>query len=580
LPDYLAFRHLMSKKLRIVSITLILLVVIVSYFSFLANPQNVSPNPKTNFQNQITEKPKNNTIYFSIPNAVNEYFEGQNHFSFDNRSYSKFVTPKLFTKIAQQIKNNTNTQNKNETFTNLVLNFVQQINYKKSAPKFAIETLADNYGDCDSLSYLAASIMKAAGLDVVLFLYENQTINHMNVGVNLPEKKLCSSNTTNSFFYQYNEKKYFVAETTSKGWKLGQQPKKYFNSKPKIIPIQDFDEFFFEPIPTRINYPLNPSELSLNIKPVLSDQKISETIEVFGSLNPKLKNQKIVILVKHESFLDTITKSVYTDNSGKYQATINVSTQGKYSVQSVWMGNEDFSASETQKIIVNIGLSNILKDCEETKQVAVANQIIQIPTLNDLGKRILVDQPVKTIFDKNYSMSQLNIKTKVTMFGNEQEYFTKQDVIVPEHKKQFFDGDKFITEIVPEKTVEVRNFRDKLHSKFLLTVNKVQNEFNFKIELYDRSKAEQLMEKSQTRIVDISESIKENIEYAFNFQTIEDKIILQIFDQNKIVYTETSKIDFSKDLPVAIAFSFDPDSISSLIVFEDNFENKHSILQF
>ena len=46
------------------------------------------------------------------------------------------------------------------------------------------------------------------------------------------------------------------------------------------------------------------------------------------------------------------------------------------------------------------------------------------------------------------------------------------------------------------------------------------------------------------------------------------------------VLKEKPNRSFSKDLPVAIAFSYDPDSISSLIVFEDNFENKHSILQF
>lgn len=49
--------------------------------------------------------------------------------------------------------------------------------------KYPVEVIVENEGDCDLLSFVAASIMMAGGLDIVLLYYESQK--HMNVGVNL-----------------------------------------------------------------------------------------------------------------------------------------------------------------------------------------------------------------------------------------------------------------------------------------------------------------------------------------------------------------------------------------------------------
>jgi len=569
----------MNKKIRVFIVALTL-VISSSALILSVNFQNLSCAQNLNVQDQTEENSQNDVIYFSVPHSVNEYFKGLNHYSFDNRSFSKFVTPELFTKIASDIKNTiVDSQNEDEIFANLVLDFVHGLDYKISDLKFAVETLTANNGDCDSLSFLTASIMKAGGLDVVLFLYENQAIRHMNVGVNLPDKPLCNSNKTNVFFYRWNQKNYFVAESTGNSWQVGRQPENYLNSIPKIIPVDDFSDSLFEPISTRLNFPLKPSDLKLNIEPVLQDGKINETIDIFGSLDPKLENQEIVVLAKHESSFDMIVKSAFTDKLGNYRVSIDVSKQGKYTVQSVWMGHDDFSASESQKMIVNIGLSIRLDECEVIRPIVFAGQTIQFPSLNDVGKRILKDQPVKTLVDENFSKPNLNLQTLVTIFGNDENYFTKQDVIVPAHKEQYFDGKQIVTETVPAETVELTNYRDRLHSKLFLSFNKIQNKLNFKVELYDHSKAQELMDQSQSRIVDVSDFIKENIEYNFVFQLDEDQIFLQFLDEEGIVYTEKLPIDFSNKLLFGITFSYDPDSIPSLIIQDDSFENMNGVIR-
>ena len=86
-----------------------------------------------------------------------------------------------------------------------------QIQYKESGPqKYPIETLMENEGDCDLFSFLAASIMKAGGIDVVLLLYEEEE--HMNVGVNLPQEP--NDARSNVYYFMHETKKYYAAECT------------------------------------------------------------------------------------------------------------------------------------------------------------------------------------------------------------------------------------------------------------------------------------------------------------------------------------------------------------------------------
>ena len=59
-----------------------------------------------------------------------------------------------------------------------------QIPYAVNDIKYPVETIVENSGKCDTLSLLAASIMKAGGLDVVLLYFKD--VHHMNVGVYLP----------------------------------------------------------------------------------------------------------------------------------------------------------------------------------------------------------------------------------------------------------------------------------------------------------------------------------------------------------------------------------------------------------
>ncbi len=553
------------RVLKIAPILIILCLSIVFFTSdsnFISFEQNFSAS--TQFENKLEEK----SLYISIPSSLKVFYQNLDHRMWDNRSYSKFVTPELFTDVADKIKNTiTDLENEDEQFVNLVLDFVHNIEYKKSGLKFPVETLSDGYGDCDSLSFLAASILKAGGLEVVLFFYDtNGSVNHMNFGVNLPNKKVEGINGTEAFFYRWQEENYFVCEATGDRWQVGNQPTNYLDSNPKVIPVDDFENLFFEPLSSSLNFPLNSSDLSMEVRPVFVGGKNVEEFEIFGSLNPNLGNQKVNVLIKRDSEFDTLVKSVLTDEFGNYKVFFDFDMQGKYTVQAIWMGVEGFFACESEKILVNVGANIFLQRYEFLDTVQVGSEILEIPSLLDSGKRIFRQQPIKTIFDQKGRIDSLNVQAQITFFGNDEPFLTRHNITVPAYEKHFMEDGQVITKIIPEDTIEIRNYRDKMHSKVLLSFVGKQNQLNFSVQLLDNSNLEELMKDSNEKIIDVSNLINENIGYVVDAAIVGNQFSLKIFDQDLIVFDDSTNVDLVNGWEFKAVFSYEPDSIPCLSI--------------
>lgn len=118
----------------------------------------------------------------------------------------------------------------------LAIDFVESMIYQKDIeynsnieyPKYAIETIIDERGDCEDTAFLMASILEALDMDTVLLRYSD----HMAVGFASAD---CPGN-----YYNYQGKKYCFLETTSDPDNLrgvftvwG----KYINEKPYVIEV-------------------------------------------------------------------------------------------------------------------------------------------------------------------------------------------------------------------------------------------------------------------------------------------------------------------------------------------------------
>ena len=105
-----------------------------------------------------------------------------------------------------------------ELFVNYVLQITHQIKYNSTYySKYPVETLIDGVGDCDNLVVLAASLIKAVGIDTVIIIGKLPSGYHAMLGVRLGESPndLYRFRDTNAPAYiVYKSNRYYLAETT------------------------------------------------------------------------------------------------------------------------------------------------------------------------------------------------------------------------------------------------------------------------------------------------------------------------------------------------------------------------------
>lgn len=109
--------------------------------------------------------------------------------------------------------------------------FVQSLPYTPDSvttpydeyPRYPIETLVDNGGDCEDTSILMASLLDSMSYGVVLILLPE----HCAVGVLGGESRYGT-------YWEYNGGKYFYLETTGTGWGVGEIPEEYADAMASV----------------------------------------------------------------------------------------------------------------------------------------------------------------------------------------------------------------------------------------------------------------------------------------------------------------------------------------------------------
>ncbi len=542
---------MVSRILRIISLFSIFFSILLL---FPLNSLGTNIDQEISFKIEIGGKVINSILHISIPESYYDYYKKLDHNFYEMKYFSRFVTPELFESIALNIKRITdNYPNSDEVFANAVLDIIHQIPYKKSNVKFPIETMVENYGDCDSLTVLAASIMKAGGLDVVLFFYEIDPVNHMNLGVHLPNGIINEIDGAEIFSYKWKEKDYFVAETTGQSWKLGIQPKNYINSEPIIIPIEKEKEPFFGIIPSKLNSLLLPSNITLNLEPNLQkDEDFGTNLTLSGSISPAIPEQEIIIKIKHESKADYDFEIIKTDEFGNYYLNQDFYSPGKYTIQSTWTGNEDYSASDSRSLIINVGLSHFLGQYELNKIVKVYSVYIEIPSLDKIGERILGGQRVKTILNQEFNRSISSIDGSFLIFGTDDPYLTEHNITI-----HGFD-DEFI----------VQNYRHRMHSYMDFSFSQDQLSNKVKVQILDDADMQEVLDDSNNFIIDTSELIKENIIFGMKTQFFDGKLDFELINEEGLIFNQNIDLNFYNKSEIKIIMKYDPDSIIILKNFE------------
>lgn len=161
-------------------------------------------------------------LSLSIPETQYEYYKGLERIS--DSDYSVYVTHPYDDEFINTVVRKFNFIALAENLTeeekiNLVISYVQSLPYTVDSvttafdeyPRYPLETLIDNGGDCEDTSILAASLLKSMNYDIILIAPPE----HMAVGVNIDAY---------GDYWIYEGEKYFYLETTGEGWEIGEYP--------------------------------------------------------------------------------------------------------------------------------------------------------------------------------------------------------------------------------------------------------------------------------------------------------------------------------------------------------------------
>jgi len=294
---------------------------------------------------ELLDHPGGSTNYqltVSVTSSLYEYYRNKDHnvYSYD---LAKFVTPNPLKPIADDLWS---IYSNDEDFANGVLMIVHQIPYVESGPqKYPVETIVENEGDCDLFSFIAASIMKAGGLDVVLLLYEAQS--HMNVGVHLSGQPNDARSTV--YYYTSDGKRYYVAECTGddwrNGWRVGECPDLLRGASARIITLEDCEQS--SPGEVTSSYgALATSSLSLAVSTRFAIA--GSAVTVSGFISPALSGKNVTLYVSSSGSPLNVLVTVVTDSEGRYLYTWRPSSSvGSYSIRASWSGDADYAGADS-----------------------------------------------------------------------------------------------------------------------------------------------------------------------------------------------------------------------------------------
>ena len=320
----------------------IAIIAIVFLTAFYATPACQAQN-YTTASYQLLDQPGGNTAYtlnIVIPQNLLEYYEEQSDRIPSPNAFPRFVTPYALKPIADNLQ--TVYQN-DEDFANAVLMIVHQMNYQETTPgKYPVQTVADNTGDCDIFSVLAASILKAKGIDVVLLYYEDES--HMNIGVHLGNPPENARGTPYSV--THDEIKYYIAECTggnlTYGWRVGECPDNLKTAKAQVLTLENDEEFAPGQVSASFTT-LEPSEISLEISPPIALE--DSTITVRGQITPTVSDQNVTIYLGISGYPWQVLSTTATEPDGSFSYTWKTTFEGVYAVRASWNGDETYAGT-------------------------------------------------------------------------------------------------------------------------------------------------------------------------------------------------------------------------------------------
>ncbi len=286
----------------------------------------------------------------SVTSSLYDYYKGKDHTISTYAELAKFVTPDALRPIAEDLWS---IYQDAEDFANGVLMIVHQIPYEESGPqKYPVETMVENEGDCDLFSFIAASIMKAGGLDVILLYYEDQT--HMNIAVHLSEPP--EDARFDVYSLNYSGKPYYVAETTGNiqnwenEWRVGECPDELEGLSPRIITLENSEQSSPEQVSSSYSDLTSSPNLTSSSMTLWLPSKVTiegSSVMVSGTVSPIYSSGNVTIYVSSDGSSWYPLQRVTINSNGYYAYYWNIQLIGKVYLRASWAGYEEYAGTDS-----------------------------------------------------------------------------------------------------------------------------------------------------------------------------------------------------------------------------------------
>jgi hypothetical protein len=329
-----------TRLIKTITTVIIVLALISTVPTCLAQNHNLTY--------QLLDEQDDNAGYslnVVVPQTLLDYYEEKRHQIYSSNDFARFVTPYALKPMADILME---IYTDEEDFANGALMIVHQMTYVETVRgKYPAETLVDNQGDCDLFSFVAASIMKAAGLDVVLFYYEEKK--HMNVGVHLSKPPEDARESV--YKITNNDIQYYIAECTGGnwtiGWRVGECPDNLKQAKAQVITLENAEQVAPGQVSASFKT-LEASDVSIEISPPLTIE--DSTITIKGSLSPTKPNENVTLYLGTNGSPWTILGTAITNPDGNYEFKWQATQAGVYAICASWAGDKSYASSTSPAI--------------------------------------------------------------------------------------------------------------------------------------------------------------------------------------------------------------------------------------
>ena len=324
------------------------LVVIAAVAIFLV--LTVSPHSGAqNYEQQYYLQNGHSTylLTLSVTPSLYEYYQQKNH-QLTQHNFAAFVTPYSMAQVAADIRS---AFPHGEDFVNAVLMLVHQIPYEViDEGRYPVETIFENEGDCDLLSYVAASLAKSEGLDTVLFYYEYE--NHMNIGVNLPSSP--ENARTAVTYVDYEGTRYYMAECTGgdwqNGWRVGECSPELEDAQITVVTLENCEQV----APGQVSSSFGVMESSLMSLTVSSGFVMEgNTVVVSGQVAVSNPEGMVTLYAAAGEGWFVISK-VDLGSDGHYVFPWNPTAWGQYRLKASWSGDEEHAGTDSEVVLVYV----------------------------------------------------------------------------------------------------------------------------------------------------------------------------------------------------------------------------------